>query len=298
MAGFIARKGFLTLLFFAASCSIMAAKSVLPTNVNNEDQAISVVHNQMKREISTHKAEIRKLQKQLAASKLKTDSLENRIKEMQGEVQNQAADTKQKIDSTHSSIANLHSSIKDKAVLCGTILGVIILVLLVAVLALKKKLHDNSASLENALQALKNLQNTHQNLEEGSVALDNKVTELLEKQLSLPQSVSKDHSLAFKVADEIARIETNLYRMEPSTRGYKQLARSVQRMKDSFMTKGYEISDLLGKPYNEGMKVVANFVIDETLPEGSTIITGVAKPQIIFNGKLIQAAQITVSQNI
>lgn len=298
MAGFIARKGFLTLLFFAASCSIMAAKSVLPTNVNNEDQAISVVHNQMKREISTHKAEIRKLQKQLAASKLKTDSLENRIKEMQGEVQNQAADTKQKIDSTHSSIANLHSSIKDKAVLCGTILGVIILVLLVAVLALKKKLHDNSASLENALQALKNLQKTHQNLEEGSVALDNKVTELLEKQLSLPQSVSKDHSLAFKVADEIARIETNLYRMEPSTRGYKQLARSVQRMKDSFMTKGYEISDLLGKPYNEGMKVVANFVIDESLPEGSTIITGVAKPQIIFNGKLIQAAQITVSQNI
>lgn len=298
MAGFIARKGFLTLLFFAVSCSIMAAKSVLPTNANNEDQAISVVHNQMKREIFTHKAEIRKLQKQLAASKLKMDSLENRIKEMQGEVQNQAADTKQKIDSTHSSIANLHSSIKDKAVLSGTILGVIILVLLVAVLALKKKLHDNSVSLENALQALKNLQNTHQNLEEGSVALDNKVTELLEKQLSLPQSVSQDHSLAFKVADEIARIETNLYRMDPSTRGYKQLTRSVQRMKDSFMTKGYEISDLLGMPYNEGMKVVANLVDDDSLPKGSAIITGIIKPQIIFEGKMIQAAQITVSQNI
>lgn len=298
MAGFIARKDFLALLFFAASCSIMAAKSALPTHANNEDKAITIIHNQMKQEISTHKAEIKKLQKRLVASKLKTDSLENRIKELQGELQNQATDTKQKIDSTHSSIVNLHSFIKDKAILCGIILGVIILILFVAILVLRKKLHDNSVSLENALQALKDLQDTHQSLEEGSVALDNKVTDLLERQLSLPQPVSQDHSLAFKVADEIARIETNLYRMDPSTRGYKQLTRSVQRMKDSFMTRGYEISDLLGKPYNEGMKVVANLVDDNSLPKGSVIITGIIKPQIIFEGKMIQAAQITVSQNI
>ncbi len=44
------------------------------------------------------------------------------------------------------------------------------------------------------------------------------------------------------------------------------------------------------------MKVVANFVPDETLKEGEQIITGVTKPQINYNGKMIQSAQITVSQ--
>ena len=46
------------------------------------------------------------------------------------------------------------------------------------------------------------------------------------------------------------------------------------------------------------MKVIANFIPDETLPEGSQIITGIIKPQINYNGQMIQAAQITVSQNI
>lgn len=55
---------------------------------------------------------------------------------------------------------------------------------------------------------------------------------------------------------------------------------------------------MLGKPYDEGMKVIANFILDENLEEGKQIITGIAKPQVNFNGKMIQAAHITVSQNI
>lgn len=55
---------------------------------------------------------------------------------------------------------------------------------------------------------------------------------------------------------------------------------------------------MLGKPYNEGMKVVANFVVDENLKEGQQIISGIIKPQINYNGQMIQSAQITVSQNI
>jgi hypothetical protein len=46
------------------------------------------------------------------------------------------------------------------------------------------------------------------------------------------------------------------------------------------------------------MKVVANFIVDENLPEHTQIITSITKPQINYKGKMIQAAQITVSQNI
>jgi len=59
-----------------------------------------------------------------------------------------------------------------------------------------------------------------------------------------------------------------------------------------------KIVNMLGKPYNEGMKVVANFVPDDSLEEGKQIITGIIKPQINYRGVMIQAAQITVSQNI
>lgn len=126
----------------------------------------------------------------------------------------------------------------------------------------------------------------------------------IRKQLKTPVTInsqgiaSVDHSLALKVADEIVRIELNLSRMDSSIKGYKQLAKAVQRIKDNFQANGYEIVDMLGKPYNDGMKVIANFVSDENIEQGKQIITGVIKPQINYNGKMIQSAQITVSQNI
>jgi predicted ATP-grasp superfamily ATP-dependent carboligase len=69
-------------------------------------------------------------------------------------------------------------------------------------------------------------------------------------------------------------------------------------MKDNLLANGYELVEMLGKDYIEGMKVTASFVADNNLEEGKQIITGITKPQINYKGKMIQAAQITVSQNI
>lgn len=135
-------------------------------------------------------------------------------------------------------------------------------------------------------------------MQEESIQLDNKLVVLLGKLISSVPMTPTNHSLILKVADEITRIELNLFRMDASIKGYKQLSKAVQRIKDNFSANGYEIVDMLGKPYNAGMKVVANFVFDETLKEGEQIISGVTKPQINYNGKMIQSAQITVSQNI
>ncbi len=88
-----------------------------------------------------------------------------------------------------------------------------------------------------------------------------------------------------------------MYRMDKQVRGYKQLKKSIGQMKDNLAANGYELVDLLGKPYNEGIKATATFVEDENLEPGSQIITGVVKPQINFKGVMIQSAQIVVSQN-
>lgn len=109
---------------------------------------------------------------------------------------------------------------------------------------------------------------------------------------------AQDHSLVLKVADEITRMENNLLRMDPSIKGYKQLMASLKRIKDNLMAYDYELVEMLGKPYNEGMRVNADFVIDEAMEVGTRVITAVTKPQVNYKGEMIQKATITVSQNI
>ena len=101
-----------------------------------------------------------------------------------------------------------------------------------------------------------------------------------------------------KLADEIARIETNLSKMDKSVRGYKQLVQAKDRMINNVRANGYEIISLLGQEYNDGMQFQTRFVPDESLPEGKRVITGMIKMQVNYNGKMIQPAEIVVSQNI
>ena len=107
-----------------------------------------------------------------------------------------------------------------------------------------------------------------------------------------------DHSFALKVGDEIAKIETNLSKMDPEVKGYRQLKQALKRIKDNFNAHGYEIVELLGLDYNDGMPFEAQFVPDDTLPEGKRIISGITRLQINYNGEMIQSAKITVRQNI
>ncbi len=184
------------------------------------------------------------------------------------------------------------------------VLGIFLALCLLGVVyvLLKKKINSGSSSVDRIRAAQESLEVAQKAMREESVKLDNKLVELLDKQVAAqPQDSGNgqtDHSLALKVADEIVRIETNLARMDASVKGYKQLAKAVERIRTNFLANGYEIVEMLGKPYNEGMKVVANFVTDETLAEGEQKIAGIIKPQINYKGKMIQSAQITVSQNL
>jgi len=207
-----------------------------------------------------------------------------------------------KIQKTDKTVALNQSTVKSRTRWGGIIAVAILIVLLVIYYCLNKRIKKGSSSIDEVRKAQDALHTAQTKMQEESVTLDNKMIELCEKQIqSTPTKAANapiDHSLALKVADEIVRIEMNLSRMDSSIKGYKQLAKAVQRIKDNFNANGYEIVDMLGKPYNAGMKVVANFAPDEKLPLGSQIITGIIKPQINYNGQMIQAAQITVSQNI
>lgn len=164
---------------------------------------------------------------------------------------------------------------------------------------LGKRIQSSKTDVETQIK------NTKIALEEESVKLDNKLLEVLETQLKLKQEETKaqpsistekaDHSLALKVADEIVRMQKNLTQMDEKTKGLKQLNSSVQRIQDNFAANGYELVEMLGKEYNEGMKVTANFTPSEDLETGKQIISRIIKPQVNFKGEMIQAAQIEVS---
>ena len=157
---------------------------------------------------------------------------------------------------------------------------------------------NGNKSFKSIFSAQERMQANYETIQEEVIKSSHLITQLLDYQITnnLPQQ--KDHGLALKVADEVVRIEANLSHMDNTLKGYKQLAKAVERIKANFLANGYEIVDMLGKPFHEGMKVVANFIMDDSLLPNEQRITGIIKPQINYNGKMIQSAQITVSQNL
>ena len=120
----------------------------------------------------------------------------------------------------------------------------------------------------------------------------------ISKQIASLSNTDSEQALIKTLADRITFMEMTLYKMDSSVRGHKQLSKSIKQIKDNLLANGYELVDMLGKDYHNGMKVTANFIEDEDLPQGKQVITGIIKPQINYKGKMIQSAQITVSQNL
>lgn len=155
-------------------------------------------------------------------------------------------------------------------------------------------------------EVIEQLSQTKSSIEESLVKEFGKQTDLIESQLELmarqktesPTSANAepDHSLALKVASEINLIERNINLMDKGTKGLKGLERSVGKLKDNLSANGYEMPELLGKQYHQGMKVIVTSSIpDENLGKGLEVITKVLIPQVNYNDKMIQTAQIEVS---
>ena len=53
------------------------------------------------------------------------------------------------------------------------------------------------------------------------------------------------------------------------------------------LEEGYELEDLVGKEWDKGMNLQADFIPDPNLKEGENIIDQIYEPQIMKDGKLI-----------
>ena len=180
------------------------------------------------------------------------------------------------------------------------IIGVLAAVLLSGLLFLllsKRQKSDKSDFIDQ-------LSKTKSSIEESLIKEFGKQTNLMEAQLIEQQknilkvtpNIEPSHSLALKVASEINLIERNVKLMDSKTKGLKQLIASVGKLKDNLSANGYEMPELLGKQFHQGMKVIVTSSIpDENLENGSEIISKILIPQVNYNDKMIQTAQIEVS---
>src|SRR5574344_832048 len=231
----------------------------------------------LKKSNERQKQMCRMLQKDIDSVKeLSTDN-QNLIRKISTEICDSLKSTNELVISNKASSDKLIASKTNIGIICFI---VILLSFCAIYIVFKKKYDKGSSTLDVIKKTQDDLSTAQAHLQEESVKLDNQLLEILTKQIDEHQSSATnvvsdekdnqepDHSLVKKVADEIMQIEVNMYHMDKDIKGYKQLAKAVQRIKDNFLASGYEIVDMLGKPYDEGMKVVANFVPDETLKEG------------------------------
>ncbi len=263
--------------------------------------------NRNKRDIAKIKlldSKINNLNSSINTLEEKNDSLEKELQQLQKNQGDLSAVQNEDRTIFNSNLQETNTTLKQNQFVAVCVVSFFVVVVIVLVIYLWFRKNKDTTAMGEVRKAQDMLKEAQIKLQEDSVGLDNKMVELLDKQINstnditMNTSTETDHSLALKVADEIVRIEMNLSRMDSSIKGFKQLSKAVERIRNNFQANGYEIVDMLGKPYNAGMRVIANFVPDDTLDEGVQKITGVIKPQINYKGVMIQKAQVTVSQNI
>ena len=272
----------------------------LQRQMYQQKQEVSTLKNKLKEQENAIYQAKKYFESQAQNSKKQIDSLQNLVQTNSQNIETMAIDLGTKIqqteNSTKESITQIDQNVNQNRMFwLGGLLATIGLGGLIYWL-LGRKIKTSQTDVESQIKK------TQKHLEEEAIKLDNKLVEVLESQLKQEEktqtstsSTDIDHSLALKVADEIIRIQKNVSQMDSNIKGLKQLTASVKRIQDNFASNGYELVEMLGKEYNEGMKAVPNFIPNEDLEKGQQIITRIIKPQVNYKGEMIQSAQIEVS---
>jgi hypothetical protein len=289
----VLKKLFLILFSFSVVLSLPAQDSL--------DRVIKEIHR--------HKTEIKKLKSTNARLSDNINSMANMLKAKTDSIGMQLAANAANIESASAKfsmeINEANANTEKKAfqlthsIAAKTRYGIIALLVLTLLSAFIYYL-QNKGFRKGKSETEKKITNAGKALQEESILLNTRLSELLEILLKLTNPDNNkekvDHTLALKVADELARIENNLAAMEAHTKGVRQLTDAVRRIKDNFNAFGYEMPDLLLKPYDQRIKLIVREKIpDDNLNDGEEIITRIIKPQVNYKGIMIQSAQVDIA---
>lgn len=197
------------------------------------------------------------------------------------------------LEQSDSKISTLESSLSEKQKLGLGVAGFVILLIILVYFIIKQAREKDKKENDKKLDEIF----------EKQISDGKKLVEWLDELSQTNLQVSKetkeediDHSFAKRIANEITTLSNTLSHMDENIKGYKHLKRSLKKLETSLKSNGYEMIEYLNKEFKGTMNVTASFIPDDNLEEGVAIITRVLQPQINYNGKLIQAAEVQVSQ--
>ena len=198
------------------------------------------------------------------------------------------------IDDSKNQIKNLNKTITDQ-----TLYWIIaILILLILVFSIFFFLKTKVIEQKDTLSSLKNAQ---KELENESIQLFNKIIQNFEQKLDIasqqsPRTKEIDHSLPIILGENIHRMKKKLKTMDES-QATKVLNKRIETLEEKLNDMGYLIIDLVGRNFDDGMELgKAQFIPDPNLKAGERIISRVIKPRITYNEKIIQNADVEISQ--
>lgn len=222
--------------------------------------------------------------------------ISTRVADVRSDLEASSTGLSSRLDGIDSKVTDVDASSQAKSgrALLMAIIGcaALVLALIAVYVVLRKRFSRDDNRLDN-------LASQAQKAREQQVELDRRLTTVIEHQLSLinASAPTDDHSLALMVANEMARIEQNLRFMDPDAKGVRQLRNRSKAIFDALKKKGYEMPELIGTEYKEGYNMEASVEEDDTLEPGKMIIKRVSRPAVLFNGKMIQSAQVVVAYN-
>ena len=274
--------------------------TTLEQKVQNVEKQNAVFNDQLKglkTQIVSLASDNESLNSALQKKQASIDSLANVVATNSANIQTTAEELGVKIKTTDDAVSQNTESLKAK-----TIWGIVAFIFAILASVVVWLLHKKGQKTSDDKIAL---------LKKQADELNEKIVGQFSDEMSELQKISDvlrnaggnasmepDHSLVKTLADRITFMEMTLYRMDSSVKGHKQLSKAIAQMKDNLLANGYEIVDMLGKEYDEGMRINASFIEDENIEQGKQIISAITKPQINYKGEIIQKAQVTVSQNI
>lgn len=311
------------LLFLLASIYVFAqTETVTKVDLGKELQPLKTSIHNLQNENNKLKIEVGSLKTKISDANKTIESLQKQTQTNSTAISQTTNELGVKISTTETNanqkISEIGNSLSTKTLygIIGVLIAILISGLLYWLLSKRQqsdksdfegKLEDKTSSLKT--DVISEIEKTKKELQQENIKLDLKLMEVLGNQLKANKpieiiansnDVSKiDHSLPLKVADEITRINAYANTLDPNSQDAKALKSSVKRLFNTFKASQYEIIDLLGQKYDDGLKViVVNAIEDSNLKQGEEIISRIIKPLVKYNGEQIQAAQVDISIGI
>ena len=251
--------------------------------------------NLMEKEVSTlsslikaQNKEMAKLNGSIVTLKEQLDGNLTKMNSQLDSLDSGLGDANKQLETTKLSSELARQDIKDNVLyLLGAIC--IILILIIVVYWLTHKKHSTA---QNEIADAK----TH--LEEQiNTANADFAEKLLEAMNKLPKpgeagDTSKNpednHGLILDFAQQIASMENNIWHLPEGDGVRKRIERATKRMRETFLSLGYDMPELLGTEASENQIIgIRKRKEDTSIAPGKNMIIRVVKPLVLFNGKPI-----------